>query len=471
MRNVVIFGASTFGEKVFRSLSERDNITAFSDNDKNKHGSLFCGVRVISPATLSQSDEYDIVIASMYHLDIAAQLFDMGIKRFYLSHEFFLEEEISEIDLRSRTHLIKEPDKLILLIEHFKSSSNTYAIKRMLKYANTRLKCVVPYKDNDGGLGGFYYDLLTAGSIALTHSISDEYKKIKSFHMWHGHSVKSSGYWDKSLTDDKKERDHVMWNQYDRIYVKSAMDKLLLSASYGICGERFEITGYPRNDLLKHSAGRQNLSRILGRSIDEKIIFYAPTFRESERYGNEASAAGLLFLWDDFDTKSFNDFLKENGLLFVIKLHPAESVHCDVRKGFSNIVVLDRDADLGDIHFYELLNGIDLLISDYSSIYFDLLLLDIPIIFTPRDIESIRELRGIRLEPYDFWAPGAKACTFADLKREILHSLKHPDYYSSERALMKSLMHKYTDYGSTKRILESIEHIMLGERQGDNRLK
>ncbi len=43
------------------------------------------------------------------------------------------------------------------------------------------------------------------------------------------------------------------------------------------------------------------------------------------------------------------------------------------------------------LDLYEVVNAADLLITDYSSIYFDYLLLDRPIIFTPLDLEEYRK--------------------------------------------------------------------------------
>ena len=46
-----------------------------------------------------------------------------------------------------------------------------------------------------------------------------------------------------------------------------------------------------------------------------------------------------------------------------------------------------------------------MLISDYSSVYFDYLLLDRPILFTDKDIDDYAANRGIMLEPLDLWRP------------------------------------------------------------------
>lgn len=69
--------------------------------------------------------------------------------------------------------------------------------------------------------------------------------------------------------------------------------------------------------------------------------------------------------------------------------------------------------------FYNILNAVDILITDYSSIYFDFLLLDRPIIFTPIDYEEYKHNRGFLLEPFDFWAPGDKCFCYEDLKLTI----------------------------------------------------
>jgi len=79
------------------------------------------------------------------------------------------------------------------------------------------------------------------------------------------------------------------------------------------------------------------------------------------------------------------------------------------------------------------LNNFDLLITDYSSIYFDYLLLDRPIIFLPYDIDAYSGENGFTV-PYDEFTPGCKPSTMTAFFHAILVSLdKNTDPYKDER--------------------------------------
>jgi len=112
------------------------------------------------------------------------------------------------------------------------------------------------------------------------------------------------------------------------------------------------------------------------------------------------------------------------------------------------------------IDLYEVINAADLLITDYSSVYFDYLLLDRPIIFTPLDLEQYKKNRGFLAEPYDFWAPGPKCINYNELKNEISKCFRNKKYYEKERKTIKKIVHHYTDGNSTQRIFEMIDEMM-----------
>ena len=64
---------------------------------------------------------------------------------------------------------------------------------------------------------------------------------------------------------------------------------------------------------------------------------------------------------------------------------------------------------------YDFLNVVDVLITDYSSIYFDYLLLNRPIIFHMPDLEEYQKKRGFILDPLDEWTPGDMSTTIVNL--------------------------------------------------------
>ncbi|MEA1873618.1 MAG: CDP-glycerol glycerophosphotransferase family protein, partial [Bacteroidota bacterium] len=94
-----------------------------------------------------------------------------------------------------------------------------------------------------------------------------------------------------------------------------------------------------------------------------KIILYTPTFRDT----------GGDFIRDNaIDITSFHQFCEENKLCFIIKLHPyADSINIKKSEYFQQVNPFD------DI--YPIMQLVDMMITDYSSIYIDFLLTDRPI--------------------------------------------------------------------------------------------
>ena len=124
------------------------------------------------------------------------------------------------------------------------------------------------------------------------------------------------------------------------------------------------------------------------------------------------------------------------------------------------ILIKSDDLEKKKMDLYKIINAVDLLITDYSSIYFDFLLLDRPIIFTPMDLDEYRSNPGLLLEPYEFWTPGYKCLNQSDLQEKILLELRDGGSYGKERSVIKNIVHKYQDAYSTKRVLDLIHEIM-----------
>lgn len=87
MKNIILFGASKFGKTALANWNQRNdiNVIAFCDNDKNKWGLSFEGITVISPADLLIVKYDEIIITSMYDVDILKQLLSMGINEDLIS--------------------------------------------------------------------------------------------------------------------------------------------------------------------------------------------------------------------------------------------------------------------------------------------------------------------------------------------------------------------------------------------------
>ncbi len=94
----------------------------------------------------------------------------------------------------------------------------------------------------------------------------------------------------------------------------------------------------------------------------------------------------------------------------------------------------------------------DLLITDYSSIYFDYLLLDKEIVFYPFDYEKYINTDREFYFDYDALTPGETVYKFKHLI-QVLNNLENLNYNKARKELRDTLW-KYRDGHASKRILE-----------------
>ncbi|MGN0621870.1 MAG: CDP-glycerol glycerophosphotransferase family protein [Porcipelethomonas sp.] len=138
--------------------------------------------------------------------------------------------------------------------------------------------------------------------------------------------------------------------------------------------------GYPRNDALFKSDDKKvmQIKKSLGISDEKKIILYCPTFRD-----NQHSADGYsLELKLDFE-KLRQSLGEDTVILFRAHYFIADRFDFDRYKGYV-INVSDYD-DINDLYIIS-----DILVTDYSSVFFDYANLRRPIIFYQYDITDYK---------------------------------------------------------------------------------
>ncbi len=212
-----------------------------------------------------------------------------------------------------------------------------------------------------------------------------------------------------------------------KLFVPIAEQAFLLESN------KIKILGQARNDLLFRKNNKKNiLEKLFGNLVDyNHVVLYAPTYRSSQ-YGN---ASGKLqptkyFPFPDFNQDELEDFLDKNKIIIFIRSHHLEQVEI---KESSRIKYINSDkvSEISDI-----LNIFDLLISDYSSIIYDFLLTDNPIIFLPYDLVDFKNHAGLYFD-YDFISPGPKPKTQNEFEKELLKLLIDRTYFHKERKALK----------------------------------
>lgn len=280
---------------------------------------------------------------------------------------------------------------------------------------------------------------------------------------WHGFPIKAMGLMNKAEVQYKRVSPNYILS-YSSTY------NTFFNACTGFDINKYIITGMPRNDFLFDPEPKERLQLLVGKSVDKKrVVFYLPTFRTGYNLtdGVNFKERRNIFRFKNFLLERFINFINDFNILFVMKLHPVEEVFFEeeIRTMLSysdgNIVILsDQMLMKYNFDLYEVLAASDLLITDYSSVYFDYLLLDKPILFAVPDIELYKNNRGFLVEPYDYWTPGPKAINQNELEEWILKLLEDKNYFKEQREWLKDIVHHYKDNNASKRVWEFILDII-----------
>jgi FlaA1/EpsC-like NDP-sugar epimerase len=95
LRTIAIFGCGSAGRRACLHYKSKYSITAFLDNDRNKHGSVVDGVPVCDPEEFDYDSVEHVFIASMYLDQILVQLLALRVsssKIDYVSDQILMQD-------------------------------------------------------------------------------------------------------------------------------------------------------------------------------------------------------------------------------------------------------------------------------------------------------------------------------------------------------------------------------------------
>lgn len=277
--------------------------------------------------------------------------------------------------------------------------------------------------------------------------------------LWHGFPLKNMFFEDPFYND--KNSIGAYWEQFNYNLSYSNLYSEVVNKCIKVNPNNYFISGAPRNDFLFVKDSREKLFKLLNKEdVGQKIIVYMPTFRNFDKR-KDVEVSSNIFGFQKFDFDQFAKFLNDNNFEFIIKSHPIFARNFENLLERSSRISLIQSSELMNqlIDFYEVLGASNILITDYSSVYFDYLLLDKPIIFTPTDQEEYEVERGFILEPYEQWTPGPKVINQIDLQKEILAYKENSKDYKNFRSEIKNKVHYYQDANATERVWKFISRL------------
>lgn len=186
-------------------------------------------------------------------------------------------------------------------------------------------------------------------------------------------------------------------SKWDYLVSPNAYSTEIFKRAFGFKEKMIE-SGYPRNDFLINNNNRtrvNDIKKACKLPVDKKIILYAPTWRD-----NQFHAIGKYKFDLQMDLKMLKAALGDNYVIG-LRMHYLVAENLDL-EGYEDFVFdFSYHEDIRELYLIA-----DILITDYSSVFFDYANLKRPMIFYVYDIEDYRDnLRGFYFD-FEKKAPG-----------------------------------------------------------------
>lgn len=204
--------------------------------------------------------------------------------------------------------------------------------------------------------------------------------------------------------------------------------------------------GYPRNDALFHYKKEdiQKIKNKLKIDTDKKIILYAPTYRDNQH----KEGVGYTYKTEvDFDYLKKN---LSNEYIILFRSHWLVANNFDFKKYDKFIYDVSSYDDINDLYIIS-----DILITDYSSVFFDFANLKRPILFYMYDLKKYRdEIRGFYIDLKDLPGP------IVQEEKELIKQLKNiEDFYDQKYKKFNKKFNYLDDGNASKRVIEKVLQI------------
>lgn len=214
---------------------------------------------------------------------------------------------------------------------------------------------------------------------------------------WHGTPLKklahdievkegTTFYRTKMSKEEMYETYDIDVAKYNYMISPNPFSTKVFQSAFRINRERLIETGYPRNDILVNYTKEQmkDIKKRFGLPEDKKVILYAPTWRD-----NSYVTSGYTFELE----ANFDKWKEVLGKDYVVLFKPHYLIinkyeNRDDLKDF--LYLVDAKADINDCYLVS-----DILVTDYSSVFFDYAILNRPMYFYMYDLETYAsDLRG-----------------------------------------------------------------------------
>lgn len=220
--------------------------------------------------------------------------------------------------------------------------------------------------------------------------------------------------------------------------------------------KRIIAIGYPAQDIFFDESKSDEIRKITSRKY-KKVILWMPTFRKGGGYHRNDSRKeqklGIPLIETQEQYLKLNNYLAENDVFLIIKIHPKQDLENLKIKDESNIKVLTGETVKKlEIDNYALMKCADALISDYSGAAYEYLQLDRPIGYVLDDVNDY--IAGFVVEDIHTLIAGAEIYNFEQLESFIVNVVSENDSFKERREKIRNYIYEYHDANSSKRLVE-----------------
>ena len=325
--------------------------------------------------------------------------------------------------------LFTKRNKDLIILNSFHNMAFSDNTKFLFKYLINNEEKTIKYVINDDNLrdelntkyGNYFIETKsTAGKkLALsaylwfTNSfefpVSGFFLKFRRvvIQLTHGAPIKNAGLCENDISVIKKIYYAILKTNITYILSPSVVFNDFMAKHAGLSSKKVITNGYPRYDPLFNN----EYTKITFNDSCKRIL-YAPTWRHYSKVE--------LFPFTDFNLSELDKKLKEMNVKIYLRLHPRFEDEISPELLTSEQVCLFSGKDYPEINEY--LGNFDALITDYSSIMYDFMILNRPVFYFPYDYDEYNQKIGFAVD-YKKFAIGYHSKLQYDFLKTAYHNL------------------------------------------------
>lgn len=243
-----------------------------------------------------------------------------------------------------------------------------------------------------------YYRYLALSKYWVNNIIFPVHRKREGnvyIQTWHGTPLKRLGYDIEVDGPEKMAREnfYLESRNWDYLLAANEYSKDIFQRAFKFEKEIL-LNGYPSNDIFYKNNKQERIESIKTRlniPKNKQVILYAPTWRDNELSGSWNHSFEIKFDLEQFQREFGDDYI------LILRMHHLISDYLDLSPSkHSSIFDLSKYDDIQELYVIS-----DILITDYSSVFFEYANSKKPILFYAYDYQLYKEeIRGFYLDMY-----------------------------------------------------------------------